>query len=713
MSNIRSIFICHIVIIFIVIFFVFPGYFGLKNISAGDAGFYFLDGLKEFFIFPYLWSLDGLGNYSSLLSPFPYFVLLMKMLSLFNFSWSVVERIAWYWPFLILSVFSSRFLLKTILPETKFKFLASFVYLFNTYILMIIGGGQISIALAYAITPLMLGLFIRLVNYLVTNCEVRVKEAVIAGVVLALQISFEPRIALIALIAVGVYLIFQLFSCKLRIEDYWLLTKGLAKSMGIPLVIVFLLHFYWILPTIVLRKESYAPGLSSASWVKFLSFAKFSNSLSLLHPNWPENIFGKTYFMRPEFIILPILAFSSLLFINYSVANYGLRGKNRKSSRFIVRNSAILFFAFLGLIGAFLAKGSNPPWGEVYVWLFKNVPGMNLFRDASKFYVLVALSYSILIPFSVAEIFSRLRRKFGKSAAIGFVVLVVGCLLFLIRPAWSGQLGGTFKARQVPQEYLDFKDFISNQSGFFRTFWISKRQRFGFYSNNHPAVDAESFATGSICRKPFCSLKKEMPKRWRQNCSSNDRCYVRELSYFLNPKTAVILSQMAVKYVIVPLDPEGEIFLASRKYSSQQRQEVEEFLDTIPWLKKIDVGGKIAVYELPRFKDHFFAVGGGKPEIKWQMINPAKYKVEVENANQPFKLVFSETYDELWQAKIGSRMISSRPFNQVLNSFEIPRADNLEIEVYFAPQKYVYYGGVVSLATLFLIIGWLLYNRKK
>ena len=44
-----------------------------------------------------------------------------------------------------------------------------------------------------------------------------------------------------------------------------------------------------------------------------LGMEKPPHALSLLHPNWPENLFGKVYFLQPEFLILPILAFSAFL----------------------------------------------------------------------------------------------------------------------------------------------------------------------------------------------------------------------------------------------------------------------------------------------------------------------------------------------------------------------------------------------------------------
>ena len=444
-------------------------------------------------------------------------------------------------------------------------------------------------------------------------------------------------------------------------------------------------------------------GYEKADWVRFLSFADFSNAFSLLHPNWPENIFGKTYFMRPEFLIIPILAFVSLFFVN--------RLTNLQTKK------NILFFTFLALIGAFLAKGSNPPFGEVYLWLFNNFPGMNLFRDPTKFYVLVALSYSVLIPFSVTEIYKRLSaicnaRRVTRYLPNLFVLLVVYCLLLLVKPAILGQLGGTFKTKEVPRDYIQLKSFIENQNEFFRTFWVPKKQRFGFYANNYPAINAESFVADFVCQEPFCSLEKEMAEEWGEKCLPSDRCYVRELSYFLNPKTAEALSLMAVKYVIIPFDSENEIFIAERKYNQQQRKEVEEFLDTISWLKKIDVSNKIAVYETPRHKDHFFILDKEINPIDWTMISPAKYGVRTSGVTQPFNLVFSETYDELWQARIGGKTITSKKFDN-FNSFLISQTGDFEILVEFKPQKYVYLGGIVSIIALLFVGGYLIYSFKQ
>jgi hypothetical protein len=457
---------------------------------------------------------------------------------------------------------------------------------------------------------------------------------------------FDPRITYITISAIFLY---ALFWCSRAFKKYLFI-------FSVPLLISLGLHFFWILPSFLAKKPSLPTGYGEGGWVEFLSFGNFSDSISLLHPNWPENIFGKTYFMRPEFLVIPILAFVSLLFIN-----------QLKSLR-VIKN--ILFFASLGLIGAFLAKGSKPPFEEVYLWLFKYFPGMSMFRDPTKFYLFVALSYSLLIPFSLSQIIKRLKNIPNIQYLISSIFIIYW--LFLIWPAWlGGQLGGTFKVKEVPPEYVVLKDFIHNQEEFFRTFWIPKKQRFGFYSNNHPAIEGA-----------------KLPSETE-------------------------LALMGVKYVIIPFDSEGEIFLKERKYDPQQRLALEEELDKVLWLKKIEVTPKIAIYETPSYKNHFFVADKKAPSIDWTMVNPTKYLVQVRNARQSFKLVFSETYDELWQAKIGDRIIPSEKSYNMLNSFKIGETGDLEIVVEFAAQRYVYWGMVVSIATLLISCGVLAYLWRK
>src|SRR5205085_6029937 len=73
------------------------------------------------------------------------------------FGWAVTEKIFWFFPFLLIAIFSSYTLTKS--------WIGVFIYCANSYILMVVGGGQLGIAIAYAIMPLALWLLLQFNEY--------------------------------------------------------------------------------------------------------------------------------------------------------------------------------------------------------------------------------------------------------------------------------------------------------------------------------------------------------------------------------------------------------------------------------------------------------------------------------------------------------------------------------------------------------------------
>lgn len=658
--------------------------FFLKPIIGGDWSYYFLEYLKELSL-PQIWNphwpTTGLGGNQLPILPLKLYlqVPIMVFVNFLGLPWEIIQKIFWFWGPFLLAIFSSYQLTNSLL--------GSLIFITNTWILMIVTGGQMGIALSYSIAPLVLAKFIDLINLSTFNHVGNwklLKKSLIVGLILGVQLMWDVRITYITLIAVGLYFVFQQLFTK---QNFKIVLKNLFFLLGLPLLLTVGLHTFWILPMIVtglpaIRELS---GVFSPEAVKFFSFADFSHAFSFLHPNWPENIFGKTYFLQPEFLVLPILAFSSLFFFEKS------KIKNQKYSNNLMvgqsSNETILFFVLLGLLGAFLAKGANPPFGEVYLWLFKNFPGMNMFRDPTKFYLLVSLSYIILIPFSLGQISKQLK----KVANIKYLVLGIFVIywLFLIRPTWLGQLGGTFKQREVPEVYAELKIFLADQPEFFRTFWVPQQQRFTFYNSSHPAISAESFFKVASASAIIEKLKNQEAKK--------------------------LLSETSVKYVIIPYDSEGEIFLEDRKYSSQLRKTVEDELDRITWLKKIPVAPNVAVYEIPNPRDHFWSPSTTL-RINYQTINPTEYKVEVKNVKGGDLLVFSEGFDKNWQAKTVSGVkhyVSSSKYGGLLNSFVLPKSGDYSLEVYYIPQRWVNVGLIISAVTLIISVFLLLKNLKR
>lgn len=644
-------------LVFLIIFTVYSPWIFHKEIIGGDWPYYYKEMLQEARVFTPLWQ-----NYENLIGgvspnfPLLFFqnLIISLFVNFFHLSWSLVSKLFFFFLFIVLSIVSSFRLSSMIFSKKQVlaKVLTVFIYLTNSYILLIAGGGQIGIMLSYALAPLVMAQFISFVEKIRDNLKEQIlKESLTLGLLLAMAIMFDLRIAYLTLLICGFYLLFNRLSI-LRQKYFTFLFYSL-----ISFLVVIGLHFFWLFPFIKYNLLQLPKGLLSQDAFTFFSFADFSHTLSFLHPNWPENIFGKVDFMKPEFILIPIIVFLSLFLIN--------KGQKKKE---------ILFFILLGLVGSFLAKGKNLPLGEINTWLFVNIPGMNFFRDSTKFFLLIAISYSIIIPYSLERITSSLsqmeKTRFKVFPFLYFLFILYW--LFLIQPTLKGQLMGTFKAETVPAEYLTLKNFIINQPQFFRILWFPNLPRFRFYNDTHPMITAADLFGTSEQEKMVDILKQKESQK--------------------------LLSDLGIKYLIIPYDSEREIFITDRKYDAQKRKSVEAEIDKITWLKKIE-SGKISVYENPIFNNHFWLDKGGIAEIQTMSNSNYKLKINPQNTNTLF---FSDSYNPGWVAVVNNQAIHSNKTNEGLNSFLLPNNISM-VQVYFLPQRSIVFSYLVSI-TIFLII---------
>lgn len=661
-----------------IIFVTYKNWFLLPDIIGGDWPYYFEQTFLDLAFPPLSWASwrgNGFGGidiaYS--LHIFEHFIILGT--TILHIPWNVISKIAWFGTFLLLMSFSASYLHRIIFPEIGiwYRFIAVFIYSLNTYILLVASGGQMGYALGYAIAPLVCGLFIK--STFLKNKIYITKEIILNSILFGFLLMIDVRITYMVLFIIGIYYLYIIFFTKI---------KKIKTTIVIllPISFGFLLNLAWILPLVFLKQNivnEVSQIYTSSASIRFFSFADFSHALGLVHPNWPENIFGKTYFMKAEFLLFPMLAYSSLLFINM---------KQKAHS-----TNMILFFAFLGLTGAFLAKGANEPFGQLYIWMFEYIPGFVMFRDPTKWYVLIVMSYSVLIPFSVYKISLLLKskQKFlinSKNRIINlqylFLLLIILYLLFLVRPAFFGQLGGTFKKHEIPKEYITLATFMDKQPEFFRTMWVPRQSRFTYASSEHRAVEALSFYDATSSAQVITEIRKE---------SSSQQ-----------------LEDLGIKYIIVPYDSFGEIFQKNRKYNSQEYEYVVKELKKIKWLKELPGFGKIAVFQMQTHKDHFYLLNDGS--VSYDVKNTTQYQLQV-NTEEKNQLIFSENYNPYWVAYVNGNKIVPTKTKQGYMEFSIPEKGVYDMVVIFLQQQYYIFGFVVSLIVLAILIIVLILLKYK
>ncbi len=98
------------------------------------------------------------------------------------------------------------------------------------------------------------------------------------------------------------------------------------------------------------------------------------------------------------------------------------------------------------------------------------------------------------------------------------------------------------------------------------------------------------------------------------------------------------------------------------------------------------------------------------PPYKTQ--NPATYQVQVDNLDAPYWLIFTDSYNDGWQARYSNNTSPSLPFYSFINGFYIDQnSDSATID--FAPQKWTNIGTGVATATLIMALGLLLYLIRQ
>lgn len=405
------------------------------SLAFGDAPYFYPEALNIFLQKPFAWWNigNGLGEVNLLVWISP----LMYLYSLIG------VRLTFYIPAIVLSFVTPIIFSRYFKFSKTVGFFSSLIYGLNTYLILLIDGGQVGVALAYSVFPFVLLNLYKLTKKFSYGNTLKV---LISSFLLILM---DPRIAIITFLTI-------IFWKPKKIIN--LLLIGIAL---IPL------NMFWILP---LFKNG---GGNLNLEVSSLGLTSLINSLMLYQPHWPNNIYGQITYPPFYFVIIPIFIFSVFLF-----------KKVRKIK-------TLKTFALLFLLFAFFAKGETPPFGFIYKFIVDKIPFGSTLRDSSKFFTPLMLFGGILIGFTI----DRFKIKYIK--VISYLVL-----LFLILPALLGKLNFVLSNRVQSDDYQKIYQNLRNDSTDFKTLWFPEKPTLGYSSQSKPAVGAKSL----VSLRPIASL---------------------------------------------------------------------------------------------------------------------------------------------------------------------------------------------------------------
>lgn len=533
--------------------------------------------LKSLLDFPRVWSekgAEGLGEYGAFtLWSWPVNVT-VGILANLGLTFDFLERVIFIIPILGMAILGIWKLCQSLNLSLEAKSVAAFIYLANTYILLLIDGGQLSIALSYAFLP---------IAFLAIQKAVAggLKEKIFSGLAVSILGFFDFRIIFLLLILSLLYFLYEFLFLNPTKRVSWLF-KGFLTGLSVVLIVIGI-HAYWLLSLykVPLPSQIYQQLINTQT----AGFVNIGHSLTLLSPHWFKNVFGNISPLRWEFILLPFLVFLGPI----------LKPKSKM----------IGFWLIVAIISIFLTKGSNPPFGKIYDWLFTNIPGFSFFRDSTKFFFLLGLSYSFLVGATVDELLKRF--NFVKSFKTLFLSILFFYFALLIKPVWQGMMTGTFSSPPMQEEYFQLGQTIQKNDKFLRIFWIPAVAPLGYSDPKHPWVEAarlyqrRSFAKGVNGTYELFNFLREAP--------------------FMGE----IFDISGIGYIVYPpLDPKRDNLDPDniKYYYTFSNQ-----LSKLPWLSKVDQS-PIPLWKVSSHQDKFFITS----DVWWVVGSDEIYKESTKSA---------------------------------------------------------------------------------
>lgn len=605
-------------------------------------------------------------------------------------------------PIAIFSVLAPFFLVRKLTGNEKVAFVSALVFSSFTTLLKL-EMAHLFIAFVFSFSPVIILFFIRLLE------RVNLRNVLLFSFVYSLGCYMELRIMYVVTIILFAYLLF------------FIKKENIRKEMFVTPLVILLLNLFWILPTVFGDKSTISSitgrGLFGSQFFDiFYSFTNFEKY-------WTGGEIEPFVRQAIPFIcwMLPLFSFGVLFFLK-SFKDY----KSKKT---------ILFFSLVSVIGILLSKQAGEPFTGLYEWLYQNFPGFNLFREASKFFLLVSVGYLGLFAFMLLYLFKNHQILF-KIVAVFFILLAI----FNFKPLINREASWIFVKKIRPPEYDIFYSFILSQQEYFRTLWIPRDSQWGYYNFNKPKV----------------SLTSIYDQEWsnfydKKNFSRNFSDFI--FDPFFNVYGDKLTDVSAIKYFIIPLSDDQEQQNVLGYYRSE-RNDYINVIKKIKFLNKIEINGikDLVVYENENYRPHIY-VTKEKETIYWEVPyekvefeqkNPTQYKISLKNVSLPVYLNFSESFHPDWKLRAGDfnwlRAIMEKNYflpddfhaknNANLNSFKIDPefikqnhpgsytenpdgSINLDLILYFKSQSYFYLGLIISSATLVGCLGYLAYDFSR
>jgi hypothetical protein len=273
-------------------------------------------------------------------------------------------------------------------------FSATVVYCFNPWLFSQLTEAHVDILFSYALAPLIFLLLDRALK------KGGLKNMIILSFGLSLLITgFHRQCAIIYGFFLFLSIIFFLIDSLIN-RNFLRGTKCIMKTIIPSLILALLISAPTLLPLTILDIPYYSAtfGYPLEDAIQ-LSYQSMIDALTLgARESWGYVFLFdiRSEIGLPDF---PTYLFSLLIFaLTFFVILFH-------------RNRYTIFFLVAALMSAFIAKGPNPPFGGIFLWIWSNIPYFTAFRAVSRLAAIIAFSLAFMVSVLVTMLADYIQRS--------------------------------------------------------------------------------------------------------------------------------------------------------------------------------------------------------------------------------------------------------------------------------------------------------------
>jgi len=718
-------------IVVLAIVLIYNGWFNGRMLARGDWRAWAPARMLDYLGSPSVWDEARGGGFPVLytgIGParFPLYNLQANLHKLLGLGFEWTGRLIWFFPFLIFSTVSIYLLSKRLFKHTLVSFFATIYFLSNNFIVFRLHGAQMYMAMAYALAPLSIYLFVRGIE------EKKLIFAALNGLVLSAAVYNDLRIVVLI---VGMQAAYGLYYSLVLAEDRSKALCAGVKNLALSGIVVLLFNIFWLIPLAIgFRSSLLSPSnLSSLKMVESLSRTDFFNALALsmgANPKW-----GGFVYLKGQIITAALFP---ILLIIYGVS---LLAKPRRD---------YLFWFLSAIVLTFFAKGLNPPLSGLNAFFYNYVPLAAMYRLPSKFLLVGGTAISLCFGLGCAGILAKIKSVMWRIPALlclAFLpILVLLPSLFGSKSLKSTAGGSSFRPF-VPSAFFEFEEWLNQQEPGYKSIFLPGGPSYIFFSNQFPAYDP---VTSSQSDSSFGSYFLYRFKTGNGLQSADDKvlpAMLRLLNVrhiFLAPpdhsgwawvrRGARSLYSGLLSRIGAFEETENENILvladtAPRFYLSRQlvqidgdfEEAISGLIDSEVNLQMITLVDKKVSGSISSKEAIALVSSDGLPEVEVEKLGNAKYKLEILYPPEGrFYLNFQDGFDSNWQI---DDTIQSSLSAAGTNYFELAgnggEGSSLELILEHRLQKYLDVGWRVTQVSwivvggILLVEGGLLWKRRR